>query len=296
MKKLFGEINLTWKKVIIFAIVTAVYTAVMAILPITRDTSFRDIAAYFEWWILFGIIIICNSKSPLDSALKCFVFFLISQPLIYLFQVPFSSMGWKLFGYYKYWFIWTLLTIPMGYIGYYIKKDNIFSMIILLPMLIGLGVMGIGYINSAMESFPHHLLSGIVSFLFILIIVFGVLKNMKLRIAALIITAATLGTILFIHGLTDKKYETYHTLEKYNIELVGKLEIISFTGQKDGQASVVNNDPPYSVRIIGKKGEKYSFILADEEGHEYSFEYYFDENDKTVVLNLINSKEELAES
>ncbi len=122
MKKLFGGINLTWKKLIVFAIISALYTAIMAIIPNTRDTSFRDIAIQFEWWILFGIIIICNSKNYLDSALKCFIFFLISQPLIYLIQVPFSSMGWKLFKYYRYWFIWTLFTIPMGFIGYYIKK------------------------------------------------------------------------------------------------------------------------------------------------------------------------------
>ena len=100
MKKLFGEIDLTWKKLIIFAIITAIYTATMAILPITADTSFRDIAATPEWWILFGVIIISNSKSPKDSALKCFVFFLISQPLIYLLQVPFSWQGWHLFSFY----------------------------------------------------------------------------------------------------------------------------------------------------------------------------------------------------
>ena len=125
MKKLFGGINLTWKKLILFAVIAGIYTAVMAIIPFTENTSFRDIATYFEWWILFGIIIICNSKSPLDSALKCFVFFLISQPLVYLVQVPFSSMGWNIFSYYKYWFIWTLACLPMGYIGYYIKKNNI---------------------------------------------------------------------------------------------------------------------------------------------------------------------------
>ena len=124
MKKLFGEIDLTWKKLIIFAVITAVYTALMAIIPITKDTSFRDISVYMEWWILFGIIIIANSKSPKDSALKCFIFFLISQPLIYLLQVPFSSVGWKIFGYYKHWFIITLCTLPMGFVGYYIKKKN----------------------------------------------------------------------------------------------------------------------------------------------------------------------------
>ena len=104
MKKLFGEINLTWKKLIVFSVLAGVYTAVMTLIPATKDTSFRDIAISFECWILFGIIIICNSKSPLDSALKCFIFFLISQPLVYLIQVPFSSIGWRLFVYYKYWF------------------------------------------------------------------------------------------------------------------------------------------------------------------------------------------------
>lgn len=162
---------MTWKKLIIFAIIAGVYTAVMAILPITADTSFRDIAVYLEWWILFGIIIICNSKSPKDSALKCFVFFLISQPLIYLIQVPFSSMGFGLFKYYRYWFIWTLACLPMGFIGYYIKKKNIISMIILLPMLLLLAYMGFGYFISMISNFPHHLLSFIACFFIIIMVV-----------------------------------------------------------------------------------------------------------------------------
>ena len=120
MKKLFGGINLTWPRVIIGAVIAGVVTAVFAIVPIFLNTSFHTITATFEVWILFGIFIIMNSKSNLDSALKCFVFFLISQPLVYLIQVPFSSMGWGLFGYYGYWFIWTLLCFPMGFVGYYI--------------------------------------------------------------------------------------------------------------------------------------------------------------------------------
>ncbi|MBR3250704.1 MAG: hypothetical protein IKF80_03260, partial [Erysipelotrichaceae bacterium] len=124
IKKLFGGIDLTWKKLIIFALIAGAYTALMAILPVTNNTSFEDITVYFEVWILFGIIIIMNSKSPMDSALKCFVFFLISQPLVYLLQVPFSALGFGIFTYYRYWFIWTLFTFPMGYIGYYMKQDK----------------------------------------------------------------------------------------------------------------------------------------------------------------------------
>lgn len=63
MKKLFGEIDLTWKKLIIFAVAAGgIYTAIMVLLPFTANTSFRDIAVYFEWWILFGIIIVNLQK------------------------------------------------------------------------------------------------------------------------------------------------------------------------------------------------------------------------------------------
>ncbi len=39
MKKLFGGINLTWKKLIVFAVIAGIYTAVMALIPITKNTS-----------------------------------------------------------------------------------------------------------------------------------------------------------------------------------------------------------------------------------------------------------------
>lgn len=75
IKKLFGEIDLTWRKLIISAVIAGIYTAVMALIPQLHYTSFHTITVSFEVWILFGIIIIMNSKSNLDSALKCFVFF-----------------------------------------------------------------------------------------------------------------------------------------------------------------------------------------------------------------------------
>lgn len=58
LKKVFGDVDLTWKKIIIFAIIAGIYTAIMAIVPIAKDTSFSDITVTFEIWILFGIFII----------------------------------------------------------------------------------------------------------------------------------------------------------------------------------------------------------------------------------------------
>ena len=53
MKKLFGGINLTWKKLVVFSIFAGIYSAIMAILPITNNTSFADITVSFEVWIIY---------------------------------------------------------------------------------------------------------------------------------------------------------------------------------------------------------------------------------------------------
>ena len=135
IRKLFGGIHLTWPRVMVAAVLAGAFTAAMAILPVFHDTSFTAITTTFEVWILLGIVIIMNSRSNLDAALKCFVFFLISQPLIYLLQVPFSALGWELFVYYRYWFMWTVLCLPMGFIGYYMKKGKWWGYLILLPMI-----------------------------------------------------------------------------------------------------------------------------------------------------------------
>lgn len=286
MKKLFGGINLTWKKLILFAVIAGIYTAVMAIIPFMENTSFRDIATYFEWWILFGIIIICNSKSPLDSALKCFVFFLISQPLIYLLQVPFSYMGWNIFSYYKYWFIWTLACLPMGYIGYYIKKNNILSVIIVLPMLIFLSYLGIGYLNSLLESFPHHLLSFIFCFGSIILIVLNLFDKLKLRLISFgVVFVATILLIIKV-GILNNTFEIVTPLDIPDLE--GTAFVSNISNSK-GKVELIPLEESYNVRLSGTKGKKYTFEVTDESNKTYSFKYYFDGNKKTVILKKIDN-------
>lgn len=290
MKKIFGGINLTWKKLVIFSVIAGAYTALMALLPITKDTSFRDIAIMFEWWILFGIIIISNSKSPLDSALKCFVFFLISQPLVYLIQVPFSSMGWHLFGYYRYWFYWTLACFPMGYIGYYIKKKNWLSLLILSPMIVTLVFLGIGYINSTINDFPHHLLSSISCFLIIIVVVLSLFDNIKIKLISFGITLiASIVIIVLNGGLAGTKYETYRNIDNLDITLVGRIKVISFTAEnKEGDVKVVDTDKDiHTLLISGWDSGKYYFTIEDEEKNKYDFEYHIDKENNTVILNLI---------
>ena len=207
LEKLFGGINLTWKKIIIIAVIAGIYTAIMAMLPITKNTSFSDLAATFEVWILFGIFIIMNSKSAKDSALKCFIFFLISQPLIYLVQDAINHS--RLFiTYYRNWIGWTLATIPMGFFGYYMKRDKWWGLLILVPMLVFLGLFFAKYLGDTIFSFPKHLLTTIFCITTMIIYPIAIFKNKKIKITGVLIGIAILIIFTIIVFIKPSTYDT----------------------------------------------------------------------------------------
>ena len=275
LKKIFGGIELSWKKLIILAVIAGIYTAIMAIIPIAKDTSFSDITISFEVWILFGIFIIMNSKSAKDSALKCFVFFLISQPLIYLIQVPFSIFGWQIFVYYKYWFIWTLLTIPMGFIGYYMKKEKWWGLLILMPILLLLGKHFGDYLGQTMFSFPGHLLTTIFCIATMLIYPLAIFKDKKIRVAGVttgiiilmifgtlaLIKPSIYDTIVLVNGgseeaVFDDSYKVYLSDESF-----GTVDIRLEPGLDD-----------WVVHAIFKKKGKTEVILEAADGEQTIYE------------------------
>ena len=142
VKKIFGQIDMKWWKVIVFAVVMGVYTGCIATW-ISPSSWYHSIAVTVERWVLPAVLIIVNCKKPLESAIKTFAFFLISQPIVYLVQVPFSELGWHLFSFYRYWFIITLLTFPGGFIGWFIKRDDILAGLILSVVLVILAIAGV---------------------------------------------------------------------------------------------------------------------------------------------------------
>ena len=288
IKKLFGGIELTWKKLIVFAIIAGLFTAAMAILPATNDTSFEDITVYLDVWILFGILIIMNSKSPLDSALKCFVFFLISQPLVYLIQVPFSSLGWQIFGYYKYWFIWTLFTLPMGYIGYYMKKDKWWGLLILAPILIILGIDYSNYLGKTVYLFPHHLLSALFCAVTIAIYPLCIFNDKKVKtigiiISILIILAAT------VYALVNRY--TYNTTLLSNNGELGAVFDNSYKAYLEddsfGKVEIVYNEAIEDYLLNAKlvKGGQTRLFLEDSKGSRniYNLDIGYSKVDITEV-------------
>ena len=240
LRKLFGGIRLTWPKLILFAVAAGVYTALMAIIPALLYTSFHTIVVTLEVWIFFGIFIIMNSKSNLDAGLKCFVFFLISQPLIYLLQVPFSPMGWALFGYYRYWFMWTLCCFPMGFVGYWMKKGKWWGYLILFPMILVTGYCYLTYFSDFQFAMPRYILIVLFCACAMILYPVAVFENKKIRIAG-----AAVGCVL----------------------------VVALT------AVCLFNPPVYTTEIMGN-GEEYQFdgtykaYLADEKLGDVAILYH----------------------
>ena len=259
LRKCFVEYDMTWPRVLLLALGTAMWTAAMAAIPLLNDTSFEDISVTFEWWFLFAVFIVVNCKKWWEASLKCFVFFLVSQPLIYLFQVPFSSQGWGLFGYYRYWFILTLLTLPGAAVAYQLKRKSWLSIAVLCVATGYLTWQGATYFHSAALRFPRHLLSGVFCLALAVFFVFVLLDNKKQRIAALaipliIFAAAMLWNFLPGGGSTmmlslDEGEWTY-TVDDASIAdiTVEDGNTITITGKKNGSAIIDFENADGTVR------------------------------------------------
>ena len=265
-KKLFGGLNLTWKKIIIASIIVAIYTAIVASIHVLLYTSFHTINATLEVWILFGIIIIMNSKSNLDSALKCFVFFLISQPLIYLFQVPFSWQGWGLFKYYPFWGIITVFCLPMGYIGYYLKKDKWWSLLILLPMILLVALSYSQYLSEFIFNYPFYILIVLFCIATMVIYPLVLLKGKKIKIIGLSISIILIIGITIITFLNPPVYNTNLPSSYFNN--IDNIEKIYLEDSKYGKLKIVYNKniDDNLINATFKKAGKTKIIVKNKDG------------------------------
>ena len=283
IRKLFGGFEMTWKRLIIFAVLAGVYTALMAIL-VPDGNSFHDIAVTVEAWVLLAIIVIANCKKPLEAAIKTFVFFLISQPLVYLLQVPFNAYGWGIFAYYPYWFKITLLTFPGAFVGWYIKKDNIVAGIIFSVAAAILIMTGVGYVSGFPHYFPNHLLSAIYCFAIVPVMTYGLFSKKESRITVFLLSIATLVAAMIIIG-DGKMYESYRSLSDYGFEYGNEPYVQYYSGTKKGEVVILDTGEYYNLKLNGYSDGEYEFTIEDNSGKKLNFRYYID-NDQLILEEI----------
>lgn len=191
MRKLsaaFGGLPMTWPVVCGFAVIIGVYVGVINQIPLLYDTSFQDIAATMEWWVLFAVLIVSNCASAREAGLKCLVFFLISQPIIYLIELP--TLGWEraLYYYTGIWLPISLLTLPGGVIAFFAKKQNLLGAAILGVGNTIVALLGVSYFLQMRSAFPRHLLTVIACAAIMSATVLGVQKTRRTRLLSLAVT------------------------------------------------------------------------------------------------------------
>lgn len=269
LKKLFGGIRMTWPCLVIFAVISGLVTGLVALL-VPDGSSFRQIAVTFEAWIVLAIIVVVNCEKPLEAAFKTFVYFLISQPLVYLVQVPFSSMGFRLFGYYyPYWFWWTVATFPGGFIAWYIKRDNWLAALVLSVALAGLVFLGAGYLKSLITNPPKYLVATLFCFGSVPLLIIAILHKRNPRLIATGISVLALAVSIFLMvrnvsfsyayevkiGLDEKEYPV---TEGWTAAL------------EDPDNGTVTLTPPYDIFVKIKDINKPTgIILTDPDGKQY---------------------------
>ncbi len=272
--KIFGGTEMTWKRLILFALISGLVTGLVALL-VPEGNSFRQIAVTFEAWIVLAIIVVVNCGRPLDAACKTFVYFLISQPLVYLIQVPFNSLGFGLFRYYyPYWFFWTLATFPGAFIAWFIRKDDTLAAIILSVALAMLILLGTGYLEDLIRKPPKFLISMLFCYGSVPLLILAILHQRKPRLIAAGIAVLALIAILILqfHGGANRRLYTmafavdqdkYPVTSEWTVRLAdpdnGTVSLSIGDGVVNSSIQVSIVDPVKSADII----------LTDPDGNDY---------------------------
>ena len=279
--KIYGGLNMSWPVTVMYAVAAALLTSIFLILPVFKDTSFARMGVTFEAWIFFAVIIMANCRTPLESALKTFVFFLISQPLIYLIQVPFTVLGWQIFMYYRYWFIWTLLTLPMAYIGWYITKKNWLSLLILAPVLCYLTWLYVDGFRTAYSHFPRMLVMALFCLLQVLIYLYVFTEKSVQKLIGLLAPLAVMFALTLITPEAD----------------INTTQFLPGDPVLSEEASVTVDDPEITVQVektgedsmVGIQARKYgttAFTITDG-GNEYHYSLeIFEDNEGHTQINI----------
>ena len=280
--KVYGGLPMSWLAVILYALATAVLTVFFLIVPVFKNTSFHLMGETMEAWIFFAVIIMANSKTPTESAFKTFTFFLISQPLIYLFQVPFSWQGWHLFAYYKYWFIWTLLTLPLAFIGWHIKKRNWLSLLILTPVLFALAEYSIDAFRFSFRHFPFRLVTAIFCLAQVLIYLYVFTSNLRQRLFGFVVPVAT----VLVFSLMTPELELSATYFLPDNPILTDAAVVTVEDAAIVEVSIAATGKDSMIHIHSTRYGVTSMTIQDgEQEHRYTLKIYED-NQGTPQIDI----------
>ena len=273
MRKLFFGIKPTWARVLLFAVATSVLTAAVLRIPGLNDTSIAQLGVTLECWFVFALLIIMNCEKPIEAGVKTFVFFLVGQPLIYLLQVPFYFDGWKIFRFYPRWGLMTLLTFPGAMLAWYVKKDKIWSGLILSVATGYLSLSCVSYFRSCARHFPYGLAAGLFCGIFAVALILVLLRNRKAKLLCAGITLLA-ALIAFAWPLIHPPFYSA------SYELPGGHDwMISYQEDSVGETTVSDGDLIVGASRYGTE----TLYLEDENGETLTVQIEYSGRNGVVI-------------
>lgn len=269
IEKLFFNTEITWKRLSVLAVVCGIVPGVLMIPSRFLGTSLRQPGTSFEFWIFAAMFIILNSKKPFEAGLKTFVFFLISQPIIYLVQVPFAALGWSLFQYYPRWGVYTVLSFPGAMLAWYVKKNNILSVLILSVANGLLAFELVDFSRVLIKDFPRLLIA--VLFIIGQMVLFVLLLFKDKKLKALSFAIIILHILFFSWRAHSSDVSLKNTV---TVELEGKAP---FETDYDSDSPKVTIDG----NILTIEAEFYCDFpidITDADGNSFTINFYYNES------------------
>ena len=168
-----------------------------------------------------------------------------------------------------------LLTMPMGYIGYYMRKEKWWSILILTPILVMLGYHYYGFLSETLSFFPNHLLSMLFCLVTLLLYPLVIFKNKKIKISSLVVSILIiiLSTIIVI----TRGNTTYNTTILVSQGTTGIVfddtYQVSLKDSSYGKVYIVyeKNIEDYMVNAEFKKTGTTEFTITSPEGQTNTF-------------------------
>ena len=278
IKKLYFDINFSWPKVIIYAVILGVTCGLIMMCHALDNTSLHRFGETPEAWLFFGLFICTNSKKPWESALKLFVFFLISQPLVYLTMWPeYQRFPWE---YYIYWLYWTVACLPMGFLAWYIKKGNALSVVIVIAACIVELLFGLSFLRNTIQSFPRDLFAMLFCFVQVPLYIWVFLpqKNQRLiTAAASAVVAVILAVFVVFTGPDSTLGMGYNNADQCTFTIADE-SIVEVTEVTDS-----------SITLHAKAYGSTTLTITDASGQTTEHPVTVEQNGSIVVSGLANS-------
>ena len=161
----------------------------------------------------------------------------------------------------------------MGYIGYYLKKDKWWGLLILLPMMLIIANDINAHLSNLIFSFPRHLLSYIFCLSSLIIYPLFIFKKKIIRLIGLIISLLLIISFSIIPLINKPVYDTFILCsgDKYSFDNTYEVYL---KDDKFGKVSIeeIENLDGYCVHSKFIKAGNTELIMESANGIKKTFD------------------------